>query len=44
MFIKRKIPVKTRKFKPQSEGVTDDMGFSGRQAEEDEMGQSKPRD
>lgn len=44
MFIKKKIPVKTRKFKPQSEGVTDDMGFSGRQAEEDEMGQSKPRD
>lgn len=30
--------MKTGKFKPQSEGVTDDMGFSGRQAEEHEMG------
>lgn len=44
MFIKKKIPVKTRKFKPQSEAVTDNMGFSGRQAEEYEMGQSKLRD
>ena len=35
--LKKKIPVKTGKFKPQSEGVTDDMGFSGRQAEEHEM-------
>lgn len=30
MFIKKEDTGEDRKFKPQSEGVKDDMGFSGR--------------
>ena len=38
MFIKKEGTGEDGKFKPQSEGVKDGMGFSGRQAEEHEMG------